>query len=81
MDDRGQGDTRRVAVARNALHLVGGQVATTALAIALSAALGGLLFGYDWVVIGGAAKFYEACFHLQDTARAVAAGAGFWAKG
>jgi len=28
------------------------------------AALGGLLFGYDWVVIGGAKPFYEAAFHL-----------------
>jgi hypothetical protein len=28
--------------------------------ISLVAAMGGLLFGYDWVVIGGAAKFYEA---------------------
>ena len=36
--------------------------------ISLVAALGGLLFGYDWVVIGGAAKFYEAFFHLNDTA-------------
>ena len=49
-------------------------------AISLVAALGGLLFGYDWVVIGGAAKFYEAFFHLQDTARAVSADAGIWMK-
>lgn len=32
--------------------------------IAMVAALGGLLFGYDWVVIGGAREFYEAYFHL-----------------
>jgi sugar porter (SP) family MFS transporter len=31
------------------------------------AALGGLLFGYDWVVIGGAKPFYEAYFRLQNT--------------
>ncbi len=28
-------------------------------------ALGGLLFGYDWVVIGGAKSFYEAYFHIR----------------
>ncbi len=34
--------------------------------ISLVAGLGGLLFGYDWVVIGGAKPFYETFFHLGD---------------
>jgi sugar porter (SP) family MFS transporter len=34
--------------------------------ISLVAALGGLLFGYDWVVIGGAKPFYEKFFALTD---------------
>ena len=33
--------------------------------ISLVAALGGLLFGYDWVVIGGAKPFYEKFFALS----------------
>jgi SP family xylose:H+ symportor-like MFS transporter len=36
--------------------------------IAVVAALGGLLFGYDWVVIGGARQFYEIYFHLTSSA-------------
>jgi SP family arabinose:H+ symporter-like MFS transporter len=35
-------------------------------AISAVAALGGLLFGYDWVVIGGAKPFYEKFFRLAD---------------
>jgi sugar porter (SP) family MFS transporter len=35
-------------------------------AISFVAALGGLLFGYDWVVIGGAEPFYEKFFNLTD---------------
>ncbi len=32
------------------------------------AALGGLLFGWDWVVIGGAKPFFERYFQLKDPA-------------
>ncbi len=48
------------------------------LGITLVSAMGGLLFGYDWVVIGGAKPFYERFFdiagspHLQGWAMSAA---------
>lgn len=37
------------------------------LGITLVSAMGGLLFGYDWVVIGGAKPFYERFFDIAQS--------------
>jgi MFS transporter, SP family, xylose:H+ symportor len=39
--------------------------------ISIVAALGGLLFGYDWVVIGGAKPFFERHFNLPAIAQSL----------
>ena len=39
--------------------------------VALVASMGGLLFGYDYVVIGGAKPFLEKYFQLDSASSAV----------
>lgn len=55
-----------------ALHLNADSSATLNLRyiwlISIVAALGGLLFGWDWVVIGGAKPFFERFFHIETNA-------------
>ena len=44
--------------------------ASFVLRASLIASMGGLLFGYDWVVIAGAKPFYESNFGISDSSHA-----------
>jgi len=55
-------------VSRTSSQPVNATTTTYVWGIAVVAALGGLLFGYDWVVIGGARQFFEVYFTLTSAA-------------
>ena len=50
-----------------ATGITAGFNATYVWMISAVAAMGGLLFGYDWIVISGTDLFYEAHFHLTSS--------------
>jgi sugar porter (SP) family MFS transporter len=55
-----------VSIAKSSAQTPASYNAAYAWTISFVAALGGLLFGYDWVVIGGAKPFYEKFFALTQ---------------
>jgi SP family sugar porter-like MFS transporter len=55
------------ATAKEKEHTMDNQSKSFLYFICAVSAMGGLLFGYDWVVIGGAKPFYELYFGISDS--------------